>query len=193
MPAGLEVTVPLPDPELATVNNGLSVKVAVTDLAVSIVTLQGFAEPLHAPDQPAKTEVAEGVAVSITTVFGLYGSEQSVPQWMPPGLEVIVPVPAPVRETDSKRWVELLNWATTAVYFWIETMQGFVCPAHAPDQPIKVSPLAGVAVRLTTVPFGYNSMQSLPQSMPGMVELIVPAPRTSAVKYAWLGRFFPVS
>src|SRR6266700_2517744 len=123
MPAGLEVTVPLPDPELATVNNGLSVKVEVT-----------------------------------------------------------VPVPAPVRETDSKRWVELLNWATTAVYFWIETMQGFVCPAHAPDQPIKVSPLAGVAVRLTTVPFGYNSMQSLPQSMPGMVELIVPAPRTSAVK-----------
>lgn len=44
-------------------------KVAVTDLAASIVTLQGFAAPLQAPDQPENKEIAVGVAVSVTTVF----------------------------------------------------------------------------------------------------------------------------
>ena len=44
-------------------------KFAVTDLAASIVTLQGFTEPLQAPDQPENKEIAVGVAVSVTTVF----------------------------------------------------------------------------------------------------------------------------
>src|SRR6266581_2143264 len=193
MPAGFEVTVPAPVPEIATVNTGLSENVAVTDLAASIVTLQAFTEPLHAPDQLEKTEFAEGVAVRVTTVPGLYGSEQSAPHWIPPGFETTVPVPVPVMETDSKTGVGLSNCAATAVYFCTETVQGFACPAHAPNQRIKTCPLAGVAVRFTTVPFGYNSMQSFPQLMPATVELIVPAPRTCAVKYAWLGRFFPVS
>jgi hypothetical protein len=45
------------------------VKFAVTDLAPSIVTLQP-PDPAHAPDQPEKTEPAEGTAASVTTVFG---------------------------------------------------------------------------------------------------------------------------
>jgi hypothetical protein len=45
------------------------VKFAVTDLAASIVMLQP-PDPVHAPDQPAKTDPAEGTAASATTVFG---------------------------------------------------------------------------------------------------------------------------
>jgi hypothetical protein len=44
---------------------GLSVKVAVTDLAASSVTTQAPV-PAHAPDQPVKFELASGLAVSVT-------------------------------------------------------------------------------------------------------------------------------
>jgi len=42
-------------------------KRADTDLAASIVTLHAPA-PLHAPDQPAKSELVSGVAVNETIV-----------------------------------------------------------------------------------------------------------------------------
>jgi hypothetical protein len=69
IPVGLEVTVPVPVPEIVTVSTGFSVKFAVIDLAASMVTLQP-PDPVHAPDQLEKTEPAEGAAVSVTTVFG---------------------------------------------------------------------------------------------------------------------------
>ena len=42
-------------------------KVAVTDLAAVIETLQGPV-PVQAPDQPVKVEPVDGVAVSVTEV-----------------------------------------------------------------------------------------------------------------------------
>ena len=70
MPAGLEVTVPLPVPDLPTVSVNCcvcGVKVAVTPLAAFIVTLQPPL-PEQAPLQLANVEPASGVAVSVTTV-----------------------------------------------------------------------------------------------------------------------------
>ena len=66
------VTVPVPLPPFCTVSakfpGGFCVKVAVTDLAGSIVTTQvpvpGHPDPL----QPAKLEPAEGLAVRVTEV-----------------------------------------------------------------------------------------------------------------------------
>jgi hypothetical protein len=51
--------------------------------------------PEHAPDQPVKVELADAVAVNITSVPSLYASLQSEPQLMPVGLLVTVPLPVP--------------------------------------------------------------------------------------------------
>lgn len=68
IPEGAEVTVPDPAPLFVTVSVfgvGATIsKVAVTLLSLSIVTVQ--VPPVHAPDQPAKIEPEDGVAVSVT-------------------------------------------------------------------------------------------------------------------------------
>ena len=68
MPAGAEVTAPPPVPTFETESEWVTrVKVAVTDFAESTVAVQ-VPVPVQAPDQPAKVEVASGVAVRVTTV-----------------------------------------------------------------------------------------------------------------------------
>src|SRR3989338_4511091 len=94
MPAGLEVTVPEPVPDLVTEREYTeAVKVAVQFLAAFMVTepSEQSASPLH----PEKVEPALGEAVRVTLVPELYGSEQSAPQLMPAGSEVTVPEPVP--------------------------------------------------------------------------------------------------
>lgn len=94
MPAGLLVTVPVPEPALATVRVacGAAVKVAVTLAAASIVSVQ-VCTPLQAPDHPPKTKPLPGVAVRVTTVPLLKLAEQFELQLMPSGLLVTVPDP----------------------------------------------------------------------------------------------------
>ena len=68
IPAGLELTVPLPVPDLLTdKENVCTLKVAVTEVAAFIVTEQ-VPVPEQAPLQPAKVEPPAGAAVSVTTV-----------------------------------------------------------------------------------------------------------------------------
>ena len=56
--------------------------------------------PEHAPPlQPEKVEPAAGVAVSVTAVPLANGAAHVVPQEMPAGVLVTVPLPAPVFET----------------------------------------------------------------------------------------------
>jgi hypothetical protein len=83
-----------PVPAEALIAKVLRVKAAATDFAADMVTEQEPV-PVHAPDQPEKVELASGVAVRVTTVPALYGSEQSEPQLIPAGDEVMVPVPVP--------------------------------------------------------------------------------------------------
>ena len=72
--AGLEVEVTVPSPmpkvlSLATVSAKRSrLKVAVTDLAARMVTVQVVPETVSHPLQPVKTEPKEGAAVRVTTV-----------------------------------------------------------------------------------------------------------------------------
>lgn len=103
IPAGEEVTVPVPVPVLAIERvKFFRVKVAVTDLAVSIVTLQ-LPVPLHAPDQPVKSESADVAAVRVTAVPALKLEAQAAPQSIPAGEEVTVPVPVPALFTVSAK------------------------------------------------------------------------------------------
>ncbi len=70
IPAGLEVTVPLPTPALLTVSvKRCRVKLAVTGLAALMVTVQVAPETVSHPLQPEKVDPKAGVAVRVTTVL----------------------------------------------------------------------------------------------------------------------------
>ena len=66
IPAGDEVTVPVPDPVLVTVNvYTLTLNVAVTLLEAFMVTTQ-VPMPVQSPDQPPNVELPAAAAVSVT-------------------------------------------------------------------------------------------------------------------------------
>jgi len=142
-----------------------------------MLTLQ-LPVPVQAPPQPAKVESLAGLAVSVTPVPLLYSSEQSVPQVMPAGLLVTVPLPFPGLVTVRvNRWIEKV-----AVQVLLAVM--VTTPAvqsGAPLQPAKMEPLAGVAVSVTTVPLAYDSKQSVPQVIPGGLLVTVPLPLPALV------------
>jgi hypothetical protein len=98
MPDGLLVTVPLPVPALVTVNVHPTEKVMVTVLLspAAPLTVQVLLseETELQPLQLSTNEPELGVAVSVT-VPGLNEAEQVLPQLIPDGLLVTVPLPAP--------------------------------------------------------------------------------------------------
>lgn len=53
------------------------------------------------PDQPANVEPEEAVAVNVTAVLLLILAVQVLPQLIPAGLLITVPVPLPARVTVS--------------------------------------------------------------------------------------------
>jgi hypothetical protein len=102
IPAGLEVTVPLPEPAVVTVSRlPLTLNVAVTDCAALIVTEHVPVPEQPPPDHPAKLDPDAGDAVNVTTVPLLKVAEHVAPQLIPEGLEVTVPLPAPAGVTVS--------------------------------------------------------------------------------------------
>jgi hypothetical protein len=71
---------------------------------------------------------------------------------MPAGELATVPLPVPALLTESaKVAVEALKVAVTVVAAFRVTMHVAV-PEQGPDQPAKVEPAAGVAVRVTVEP-----------------------------------------
>jgi hypothetical protein len=75
-----------------------ALNVAVTEAAALIVTEQAPA-PVHAPLQPAKVAPLPGVAINVTTVPLAKFAVHVVPQLMPDGLLVTVPLPVPASVT----------------------------------------------------------------------------------------------
>src|SRR5260221_11528411 len=98
MPAGLDVTVPLPVPGLLTVRlncSGGALKVAVTVVAAFIVTLH-VPVPEHPPPlQPLNVDPPAAPAVSVTTVPLTSDAEHAEPQLNPAVLDGTVPLPVP--------------------------------------------------------------------------------------------------
>jgi len=102
MPAGLLVTVPIPEPVLFTVSvKAWRAKVAVTVVAAFRVTVQVPVPEQPPPLQPEKVEPAAGAAVKVTAVPLANAAEHVAPQAMPAGLLVTVPAPAPALLTVS--------------------------------------------------------------------------------------------
>lgn len=90
----VRVMVPLPVPILAIDSTpvGVAVKLAITLFAAFMVT-EHVPVPEQSPAQPEKLYPVPGAAVSVTTVPLARDSVQSVPQLMPAGELVTVPVP----------------------------------------------------------------------------------------------------
>jgi hypothetical protein len=144
-----------------------SVKVAVTLLAASIVTLQAPL-PVQAPDQPANCELAAGVAVSATTMPCAYVPFTGV------GLAATDPEPVPFVDRLSEYRFSV-KVAVTLLAAFIVTLQAPL-PVQAPDQPLKSEVAAGVAVRFTTAPFVNEAEHVAPQEMPPGLLVTVPLP-----------------
>jgi hypothetical protein len=95
MPLGLLVTVPVPVPDLLTVNCcvlGMAVNVADT-LALPVRVQAPL--PEQSPPQLTNDEPAAAAAFKATEVPASNWFEQVPPQLMPAGVEVTVPLPVP--------------------------------------------------------------------------------------------------
>jgi hypothetical protein len=110
IPVGELVTLPVPPfSTLVTVTvnvpgggGGADVlKVAVTVVLLPILTVQAPVPVQPPPLQPAKIEPEDGAALSVTVVPFENDLEHAVPQLMPLGLLVTVPLPVPFLATWS--------------------------------------------------------------------------------------------
>src|SRR5689334_14255964 len=98
-----------------------------------------------------------------------------VPQLIPAGTEVTVPLAVPVRLTLTV-YIAAPKAAATDTLLSSVIAQVVALPAHAPLQPSNVEPASGAAVRITTVPRLKVAVQVLPQLMPSGLESTPPVP-----------------
>jgi hypothetical protein len=148
--------------------------VAVT-LRAAVIDVVQTPVPVHAPLQPANVEPLAAAAVSVTEVPLAKLAVHVVPQLMPVGDDVTVPVPVPALVTASAKVDELLKVAVTARAAVIDVVQVPV-PVHAPLQPANVEPLVAAAVSVTEVPLAKFALHVAPQLIPAGDDVTVPAP-----------------
>jgi len=98
IPAGELVTVPAPAWVTVSAKDDCT-KLAVTVVAAFMVTVHVPVLVQPPPLQPVNVEPAAAAAVSVTDVPFVNDAEQVVPQEMPAGLLVTVPLPAPALDT----------------------------------------------------------------------------------------------
>jgi len=157
--------------------------VAVTDVAAFSVTAQ-VPVPVHPPPlQPVNVEPVAGAAVRVTMVPVVNDVEQVVPQEMPAGELVTVPVPAPAVVTVSAK-DDCTKLAVTVVAAFMVTVHVPVPVQPPPLQPVNVEPAAAAAVSVTDVPVVNDAEQVVPQEMPAglLVTVPLPAPALDTVK-----------
>jgi hypothetical protein len=175
IPAGVLTTVPVPVPLSPTVScSAASRKVAVTAAFASRSTVQAPV-PVQAPVHPLKTELAVGVAASVTLVPAGKDALHELPQLTPAGLLVIMPEPVPERLTLKAGCTAWLNVAATEVLLVNVTLQA-PAPVQGPAQAAKTEFAVGAAVSVTAVPEAKVALQVGPQSMPVGLLLTVPVP-----------------
>jgi len=119
------------------------------------------------PRHPAKTEGPFGTAVKVTTVVPR-GKEavQEEGHEMPPWSLVTVPSPGPDVFTDNVTRSGTRSNCATIVWSLVRVTSQEPVPAHPLLQPMKVDPVAGVAVNVTKLLVGKDAPQVLPQLMP---------------------------
>jgi hypothetical protein len=175
MPPTLLVTVPEPVPAFDTVSVfGFLANVALTDFAESTVTMQAPV-PLQAPLHPEKVEPLSGVAVRVTSEFWFQLALHVVPQLIPAGELVTVPVPSPSLPTVNE-YEFVKNTALRVFAASMVTTHIGLEPLHAPLQPTNVVVLSAVAVNMTVVPALKLEEHDAPQYIPKGSLVMVPLP-----------------
>ena len=201
MPAGDDVTEPLPVPDAVSVSRRAArPKVVVTALVDDDVTVTAHGDVVQAPASAASVEPLAGVAVRVTLPGG--NAAEHVPlatpsvmaQVMPAGADVTVPVPRPAPATVIVPGAGGAVNATVAVAGAASvTTHGL--PTHAPPHPVKVELPPGAAVSVTAVPAAKSAAQ-VPLATPAVrVQLIpvgadvtVPDPLPLPVRVSRVGR-----
>ena len=154
MPVGVLVTVPEPPPAFVTFSvNASSVKVAVTDLALLVVTRHSF-EPLteSQPLQATALEPVPETPFSATVVPSANSAEHSVPQLMPVGVLVTVPLPLPALVTFSVNFGVSAKVAVTAFALVIVTTHSLPLLVSQPVKATDLVPAPRAALSVTLVP-----------------------------------------
>lgn len=119
MPAGVETTVPTPEPALVMLSVLVPrVNVAVTFVAAVIVTVHVPVPVQPPPLQPVNVEPAFGSAVSVMVVPSENASVQSLPQLIPLGALTTLPTPVPAREMLSVCVARPESSQSTATEAW---------------------------------------------------------------------------
>jgi hypothetical protein len=183
-PAGALVTVPAPLPEIVMASGNVVVvadaNVAVIVVALVGVTVHGPVPEQPPPDQPLKTEPPAAVAVRTTELPDGNVAEHVVPHVIPAGALVTLPAPRPARTTVSATGAGA-NAAPTVVAVASVTVHGPLPEHPPPDQPLKIEPAAGAAVRVTLVPAVNVAEQTVPQVMPAGALVTAPLPVRATV------------
>jgi len=156
----------------------LVVNAAPTFRACDIVTAQVGLTPEHAPDQPAKVQPPELLAVSVTMALAGNALLQAVPQLIPAGTLLTEPLPLTTTLSPKVEGGAVVNTALTVVVALTLTAHVVLAPEHAPDQPEKIAFAPGVAVSVTDVPWAKAWLQAVPQVMPAGELVTVPVPWT---------------
>jgi hypothetical protein len=181
-PAGLEVTVPVPDPALDTVSgNVLAVKVTVTVAAADMAMVHWVGAPATGVQLELKLpkfELASGAAVRVTVDPLVNEAVQVAPQEIPAGVEVTVPAPDPALETVSGNVL-----GTKVAVTVVDADSRMVHLVGVPETGVqlelkltKFEAASGVAVRVTVVPRLKITLQVAPQEIPAGVDTTVPSP-----------------
>jgi hypothetical protein len=170
------VTPPPPPPA------GAGRKDADTDFAVSSVSTQVSFFPCarHALPHPPNVFPAAARAVSVTlrplVYFCVHVFVGPTPMHLPAGADT---VPLPVIVIVSVPGASRVKFALTDLAEVKVTVHVGLVPEHAPVQPVKDAPGAGVAVSVTAEPVGRLTVQAeapFPQLIPP--PLTVPLPVT---------------
>jgi len=146
MPAGADVTAPLPDTATEGVRWVGTTFVNVALTVSSFPMLNAHApEPLQAPLQPAKAKPLSAVAVSRTVLPTSNVAEQIPGQAMAAGVDVTRPEP----DTSTERFTRCAGGmsvnAAPNVTSPAATKSQAPVPVQAPDQPEKRAPGSGAA------------------------------------------------
>jgi hypothetical protein len=199
MPAGADVTVPEPPPAVASASTPvLGEKVAVTVCAALTRTVHGPV-PTHPPVplQPRKMLPAKGVAVRVTAVETVTDVSQlplcrplpAPVHAIPAGADATLPAPVPTMLTVSSCVGVRANIAVTVCGASTRTAHVLAVPQPAaPVHPLKVLPVAGVAVSDSVVPVGTGAAQAAPPVAHVIVvepTLTVPAPSPAKATCTW--------
>lgn len=162
----------------------LKLNVAVTDLGEVMVTEQ-LPVPVQAPLQPANADPEAAVAVRVTGVPLLKFAAHVLPQLMPAGLLVTVPVPVPARVTVKGNTAVKVAVTDSAALIFTEQVP---VPLQAPLQPAKIEFAAALAVSITVTPAPKFALQVLGQLIPAGLLLTEPLPVPAKVTVSgWVG------